>query len=130
MCYSITNTTRSMSNLRQKKINSGIYQKENIKRNLRFKGSFSEILNTPLTSSIIHYKQELQEVLKFPIEIFWNVEARWSWPQKCANISTLPVILSFMKFCVARTFFCRTSPICCSWGSPGGWIKVSFRYLP
>ena len=26
-------------------------------------------------------KQELQEVLKFPIEIFWNLEARWSWPQ-------------------------------------------------
>ena len=30
-------------------------------------------------------KQELQ-VLKFPIEIFWNLEARWSWPQNCANI--------------------------------------------
>ena len=65
-----------MSNLRQKKINSAIFQKENKKRNVRFKGSFSKILNTPLTPAIIHYKQELQEVLKFPIEIFWNVEAR------------------------------------------------------
>ena len=52
-------------------------------------------------------KQELQEVLKFIIEIFRNLEARWSWPQKCTNIciSTLPVISSFMKFCVAWTFW-------------------------
>ena len=58
-------------------------------------------------------KQELQEVLKFPIEIFWNLESRWSWPQNRPFQS----FTSFMKFCVTQTFFCRKSPRCCSRGS-------------
>ena len=51
---------------------------------------------------------------------------------KCAGKSNLPAILFFMKFCVARTFFGRTSPRWCSWGShrgsPGGWIKLIDKY--
>ena len=37
----------------------------------------------------------------------WDILKLRSWPQKCANIhiSTLPVFLSFMKFCVSQTFF-------------------------
>ena len=35
---------------------------------------------------------------------------------------TLPINLSFIKFCVARNFLGRTSPRWCSRGSPGGWI--------
>jgi len=35
---------------------------------LKNKGIFKNV-------SLLHLKQELQEVLKFPIEIFWNLEA-------------------------------------------------------
>ena len=45
----------------------------------------------------------------------------------CArDILTLPVILFFYKILCSSNFFGRTSPRCCSWGSTGGWIKISF----
>ena len=45
------------------------------------------------------------------------------------SISTLPLILFLMKFCVTSTFFCQTSPRCFSQGSPGGWIKIFMKLV-
>ena len=74
-----------------------------------------------------------QEVLKFPIEIFWNLKARilnnilqiykqfglWNLDPKNTDLTIKQndVMLNF-DFDLSY----RTSPRRCSQGSPGGWI--------
>ena len=121
------------------------------------------------------FQQELQEVQKFPIKIFWIIGARnfemmnrtelsnkiiWYliWistflvelhlndvPEVLLvigfryflvfsimrkSISTLLILVSFMKFCVARTFLIGLhSPRWCSRCSPGGWINLFYKLV-
>ena len=43
------------------------------------------------------------------------------------SLLTLSVILYYLiKYCVARTFFCRSPTKWCSRGSPWGWISIAF----
>ena len=62
---------------------------------------------------------------KWRFTIPWpHFELFLHFSKKCVSVSTIPVILSFMKICVARTSQRR----CCR-GSPGGWITFFLQKL-